>query len=72
MLVQILRGLFLCFNYIPDVILAFTSVDLIMRDVSYGWIVRCVHRKGASFFFLFLYLHIGRGLYYYRFRRKLV
>jgi ubiquinol-cytochrome c reductase cytochrome b subunit len=45
-------------------ILAFISVEHIMRDVNYGWLIRYLHANGASFFFIFVYLHIGRGLYY--------
>ncbi|TIC10233.1 hypothetical protein E3Q13_04487 [Wallemia mellicola] len=54
--------------------LAFISVEHIMRDVNYGWLLRYMHANGASFFFIFVYLHIGRGLYYgsYRAPRTLV
>ncbi len=62
--VQILTGLFLAMHYCADVTLAFESVRHICRDVNYGWVLRVFHANGASFFFICLYLHIGRGLYY--------
>nr|BAI77032.1 cytochrome b [Tetrabrachium ocellatum] len=61
---QILTGLFLAMHYVPDVEGAFSSVAHICRDVNCGWLIRNVHANGASFFFICLYLHIGRGLYY--------
>nr|YP_009114567.1 cytochrome b [Tegillarca granosa]AID49104.1 cytochrome b [Tegillarca granosa] len=61
---QILTGLLLACHYMPSSDGAFSSVMHIMRDVQYGWIIRFVHANGASFFFMFLYAHIGRGLYY--------
>ena len=51
-------------HYTPNVDLAFISVEHIMRDVNYGWLIRYLHANTASFFFIFVYLHIGRGLYY--------
>nr|YP_010892865.1 cytochrome b [Neosilurus hyrtlii]WJQ22582.1 cytochrome b [Neosilurus hyrtlii] len=62
--VQILTGLFLAMHYTSDVSTAFSSVAHICRDVNYGWIIRNLHANGASFFFICLYLHVGRGLYY--------
>lgn len=62
--IQILTGLFLSIHYVPNIELAFSSVVHISQDVNYGWILRSVHANGASIFFLFLYLHIGRGIYY--------
>jgi ubiquinol-cytochrome c reductase cytochrome b subunit len=62
--IQILRGLFLAFHYCSDTSLAFQRVRHIGRDVNYGWLLRIAHANGASFFFICLYLHIGRGLYY--------
>ena len=62
--VQILTGLFLAIHYTGDVRLAFESVSHICRDVNYGWVLRIFHANGASFFFICLYLHVGRGLYY--------
>nr|AFV48193.1 cytochrome b [Noctilio leporinus] len=62
--VQILTGLFLAMHYTSDTATAFNSVTHICRDVNYGWIIRYLHANGASMFFICLYLHIGRGLYY--------
>ena len=62
--VQILSGLFLAMHYAADVNLAFGSVSHILRDVNGGWLLRTTHANGASFFFICLYCHIGRGLYY--------
>nr|ARF05691.1 cytochrome b [Dekeyseria amazonica] len=64
LMVQILTGLFLAMHYTSDISTAFSSVAHICRDVNYGWIIRNLHANGASFFFICLYLHIGRGLYY--------
>nr|YP_009059648.1 cytochrome b [Salminus brasiliensis]AIN79177.1 cytochrome b [Salminus brasiliensis] len=64
LVMQILTGLFLAMHYTPDIYTAFSSVTHITRDVNYGWILRNLHANGASFFFICLYLHIGRGLYY--------
>ncbi len=61
---QIFTGIFLAIHYTPHVELAFSSVIHIMRDVNYGWLLRTIHANGASFFFICLYLHVGRGLYY--------
>ena len=61
---QILTGLFLAIHYTPDVESAFASVAHICRDVNYGWLIRNLHANGASFFFICIYFHIGRGLYY--------
>jgi ubiquinol-cytochrome c reductase cytochrome b subunit len=61
---QILTGIFLAIHYTPHVDLAFSSVVHIIRDVNYGWLLRTIHANGASFFFICLYLHVGRGLYY--------
>ena len=69
LITQILTGLFLAIHYCGDASLAFSSVSHICRDVNYGWILRIIHANGARFFFICLYLHVGRGLYYgsYRF-----
>nr|YP_009112328.1 cytochrome b [Eucryptorrhynchus brandti]AIY61442.1 cytochrome b [Eucryptorrhynchus brandti] len=64
LIIQILTGIFLSMHYCPDVSLAFNSVAHICRDVNYGWLLRTLHANGASFFFICLYIHIGRGLYY--------
>nr|AGB57242.1 cytochrome b [Scotophilus viridis nigritellus] len=62
--IQILTGLFLAMHYTSDTMTAFSSVTHICRDVNYGWVLRYLHANGASMFFICLYLHIGRGLYY--------
>ena len=61
---QILTGLFLAIHYCGDVSLSFSRVRHICRDVNYGWMLRVFHANGARFFFICLFLHIGRGLYY--------
>jgi quinol-cytochrome oxidoreductase complex cytochrome b subunit len=61
---QILTGLFLAMYYMNNIENAFDSVEFIMRNVNYGWFIRYLHANGASFFFIILYLHIGKGLYY--------
>jgi len=62
--IQIITGVVLAMHYTPNVDLAFVSVEHIMRDVNYGWMLRYLHANGASFFFIAVYLHIARGLYY--------
>nr|YP_009648533.1 cytochrome b [Micromus angulatus]AMW67876.1 cytochrome b [Micromus sp. YW-2016]ARO47904.1 cytochrome b [Micromus angulatus]QCE31812.1 cytochrome b [Micromus angulatus] len=64
LMIQILTGLFLAMHYTANIDLAFNSVTHIIRDVNYGWLIRTLHANGASFFFICIYLHIGRGLYY--------
>nr|QZH43606.1 cytochrome b [Coboldia fuscipes] len=64
LIIQILTGLFLAMHYTADISLAFNSVNHICRDVNYGWLLRMLHANGASFFFICIYLHIGRGIYY--------
>ena len=61
---MIATGIFLAMNYQPNTELAFGSVQHIMRDVNYGWLIRYVHQNGASMFFIVTYIHIFRGLYY--------
>nr|AFG19453.1 cytochrome b [Hephaestus habbemai] len=61
---QILTGLFLAMHYTADIATAFSSVAHICRDVNYGWLIRNIHANGASFFFICIYMHIARGLYY--------
>nr|AZB87534.1 cytochrome b [Brachyhypopomus occidentalis] len=61
---QIATGLFLAMHYTSDISTAFISVAHICRDVNYGWLIRNIHANGASFFFICIYFHIGRGLYY--------
>nr|YP_010933764.1 cytochrome b [Ptychadena robeensis]WKT12093.1 cytochrome b [Ptychadena robeensis]WKT12106.1 cytochrome b [Ptychadena robeensis]WKT12119.1 cytochrome b [Ptychadena robeensis]WKT12132.1 cytochrome b [Ptychadena robeensis]WKT12145.1 cytochrome b [Ptychadena robeensis] len=64
LITQIVTGLFLAMHYTADTSLAFSSVAHICRDVNNGWLLRNLHANGASFFFICIYLHIGRGLYY--------
>lgn len=64
LVIQTITGLFLTMHYVPNIELAFSSVTHIARDVNYGWLLRSIHANGASIFFLFIYLHAGRGLYY--------
>lgn len=64
LILQIATGLFLSMHYTADTALAFSSVNHICRDVNYGWILRTLHANGASFFFICIYLHVGRGIYY--------
>lgn len=74
LVIQILTGIFLVMHYKPDAALAFASVEYIMRDVPWGWLVRYMHSTGASAFFVVVYLHMFRGLLYgsYRKPRELV
>nr|YP_001122784.1 cytochrome b [Bombina variegata]AAX53892.1 cytochrome b [Bombina variegata]AFV95170.1 cytochrome b [Bombina variegata variegata] len=64
LIIQILTGLFLAMHYTADTTMAFSSVAHICRDVNYGWLIRNLHANGASFFFICIYFHIGRGIYY--------
>ena len=64
LIIQIASGIFLAMHYCAHVDLAFASVEHIMRDVNAGWILRYVHANGASMFFIMVYMHIARGLYY--------
>nr|QNG56338.1 cytochrome b [Thesaurus zaitsevi] len=64
LIIQTVTGLFLAMHYCPDIDLAFNSVAHICRDVNYGWLIRTLHANGASFFFICIYIHIGRGIYY--------
>lgn len=72
--IQILTGIWLTMHYKPDAKLAFDSVEYIMRDVDWGWLIRYMHSTGASLFFLIIYLHMFRGLMYgsYRKPRELI
>jgi ubiquinol-cytochrome c reductase cytochrome b subunit len=74
LVIQLFTGVFLATNYKPDATLAFGSVEYIMRDVNWGWLIRYMHSTGASFFFITVYLHMFRGLLYgsYRKPRELV
>ncbi len=62
--VQIITGIVLAMHYTPHTTLAFTSVEHIMRDVNYGWLIRYLHANGASMFFIAVYIHMFRGMYY--------
>jgi ubiquinol-cytochrome c reductase cytochrome b/c1 subunit len=64
LILMIVTGIFLAMNYQPNTELAFDSVQHIMRDVNYGWLIRYAHQNGASMFFIVTYIHIFRGLYY--------
>nr|APU53094.1 cytochrome b [Microtus cabrerae]APU53201.1 cytochrome b [Microtus cabrerae]APU53202.1 cytochrome b [Microtus cabrerae] len=64
LIIQILTGLFLAMHYTSDTATAFSSVAHICRDVNYGWLIRYMHANGASMFFICLFLHVGRGIYY--------
>lgn len=64
LIIQIISGIFLAMHYTPHVDLAFSSIEYIMRDVNYGWFMRYTHANGASMFFIVVYAHMFRGLYY--------
>ena len=74
LVIQLVTGIFLAMHYVPHVDLAFISVEHIMRDVNYGWLLRYIHANGASMFFIVVYIHIFRGLYYgsYMYPRELL
>ena len=64
LVIQMLSGIFLSMHYTANINLAFDSVEYIMRDVNNGWLIRYIHANGASMFFIVVYAHICRGLYY--------
>ncbi|MGD0643128.1 MAG: cytochrome b N-terminal domain-containing protein, partial [Roseiarcus sp.] len=64
LIAQIVTGIVLAMHYIPSSTLAFASIEHIMRDVNYGWLVRYLHSNGASMFFFAVYVHMFRGIYY--------
>ena len=64
LMIQIISGIFLAMYYVPNIDLAFLSIEHIMRDVQFGWFFRYMHANGASFFFIFVYLHISKNLFY--------
>lgn len=68
LVIQLASGIFLAMHYSSNIELAFNSVEHIMRDVNAGWLIRYIHANGASFFFICLYLHIGKALYYGSYR----
>ena len=74
LIIQIITGVVLAMHYVPTAEGAFESVERIMRDVNYGWLIRYVHANGASLFFAVVYIHLFRGLYYgsYKFPRELL
>ena len=74
LVIQIVSGIFLVMHYKPDAELAFASVEYIMRDVPYGWLIRYIHSTGATAFFIVVYLHMLRGLMYgsYKKPRELI
>jgi len=74
LVIQIVTGIWLVMNYKPDATLAFASVEYIMRDVEWGWLIRYMHSTGASFFFIVVYLHMFRGIMYgsYKQPRELI
>jgi len=69
LILQIVTGIFLTMHYKPDTALAFASVEYIMRDVNWGWLIRYLHSTGASAFFVVVYLHMFRGLLYGSYKR---
>ena len=73
LVVMIVSGIFLAMNYTPHTDMAFDSAERIMRDVNYGWLLRYIHSNGASFFFIIIYIHMLRGMYYgsYKYPREL-
>nr|YP_009421706.1 cytochrome b [Myuchelys bellii]ASS35156.1 cytochrome b [Myuchelys bellii] len=64
LILQLATGIFLAMHYSSDISTAFSSISHIQRDVQYGWLIRNMHANGASLFFMCIYLHIGRGIYY--------
>lgn len=68
LIIMIVTGIFLAMNYVPNVHYAFDSVERIMREVNYGWLIRYMHMNGASMFFIVVYIHMFRGLYYGSFK----
>src|SRR5258708_39441253 len=69
LVMQIVTGIFLTMSYKPDATKAFDSVEYIMRDVEWGWLIRYMHSTGASMFFIVVYLHMFRGLMYGSYRQ---
>ncbi len=74
LVIMIVTGIVLAMYYTPNATMAFDSVERIMRDVNYGWLIRYIHMNGASMFFLIVYIHLFRGLYYgsYKYPRELL
>jgi quinol-cytochrome oxidoreductase complex cytochrome b subunit len=74
LVIMLVSGIVLAMHYTPESTMAFNSVERIMRDVNYGWLLRYIHMNGASMFFLIVYIHLFRGLYYgsYKYPRELL
>ena len=72
LIVQIVTGIFIAMHYCADVNLAFSSIAHILRDVNYGYLLKFFHANGASLFFLCVYIHIARGLYYGSYNKHMV
>ncbi|HUN52836.1 MAG TPA: cytochrome b N-terminal domain-containing protein, partial [Candidatus Sulfotelmatobacter sp.] len=74
LVIQIITGIVLAMHYTPHVSMAFDSIQHIMRDVNYGWLIRYIHMNGASMFFAIVYIHIFRGFYFgsYKYPRELL
>ncbi len=64
LIIQIITGVILAMHYVPNSTMAFASIEHIMRDVNFGWLIRYLHTNGGSFFFLAVYIHMFRGMYY--------
>nr|YP_009743795.1 cytochrome b [Adhemarius dentoni]QIE12531.1 cytochrome b [Adhemarius dentoni] len=71
LIIQIMTGLFLTMYYTANIDMAFYSINYICRNVNYGWLIRTLHANGASFFFICIYIHIGRGIYYESYNLKI-
>lgn len=70
LVIQLVTGILLATRFRASPLLSFESVVNIIQDTNYGWLLRLLHSTGASFFFLFVYLHVGRGLYFGSYRTK--
>nr|DBA43570.1 TPA_asm: CYTB [Bombus haemorrhoidalis] len=68
LMIQIISGLFLSLHYCPNINIAFFSISNIMKDMNSGWLIRLIHMNGASFYFMIMYMHIGRNMFYYSFK----
>nr|BDH21160.1 cytochrome b [Bombus schrencki] len=68
LMIQIISGLFLSMHYCPNIDIAFYSISNIMKDMNSGWLIRLIHMNGASFYFLIMYFHIARNMFYYSFK----
>nr|YP_009652908.1 cytochrome b [Andrena chekiangensis]QCG69821.1 cytochrome b [Andrena chekiangensis] len=68
LMIQVISGIFLSLHYCPNINMAFESIIHIMKDVNMGWLIRLIHMNGASLYFISLYLHVGRGIYYHSFK----